>query len=253
MSDPVFVADHVAGAVAGDVVRLTGAEAHHASVVARIAVGERITVVDGSGCRAAGSVRSSSPELVEVAVESVGYDADRPVVLVQALAKGGRDEQAVESATELGATRIVPWEASRSVVQWKGPKRLRGRAKWESLALKAAKQSRRALIPAVDEVTSTSRLANLVRGAVDAGARVVVLHEEAPTHVASMPWALEPGQELWLVVGPEGGIAPAELAVLEDAGADVGLLGPHVLRASTAGPAAIAAILALAGDWGTRR
>ncbi len=252
MSEPVFVSAHVAGAAVGDVVAVTGEEARHAAVVARIGVGERITVVDGKGGRASGVVESAGPALVEVRVTHTGQDADRPVVLVQALAKGGRDEQAVESATELGATRIVPWQASRSISVWKGAKLDKGRDKWASLALKAAKQSRRALVPSVDELTDTTRLAHLIKGATENGARVIVLHEESPTPVAAMPWALREGQEVWLVVGPEGGIAPAELAALEAAGAHVGLLGPHVLRASTAGPAAIAAIAALSGDWGGR-
>lgn len=248
MSDPVFVCEEAAAVEPGAVLTLSGGEARHAAASLRLGPGDVITVVDGKGTWARGTIAAAAPERVEVGVEAVGRDADPDVVLVQALSKNGRDEQAVESATELGATVIVPWQADRSISRWRGPKVDKGRHKWAELALAAAKQSRRAVVPEVRELVSTAALARMVADAVAGGARVLVLHEESAVPLASYTWDGFTGQ-VWLIVGPEGGIASAEVDALRAAGALPAVLGPHVLRASTAGPAAIAAIGAVSGWW----
>jgi 16S rRNA (uracil1498-N3)-methyltransferase len=248
VSAPVFICPEVADAAVGDVVTLTGAEARHAVTVQRRAVAEAIDLVDGHGKRGAGVIVAVRDAELEVRIDHVTRDNDPEVVLVQALAKGGRDEQAVGSSTELGATRIVPWTAERSIVQWRGPKIDKARASWQALATSATKQSRRALVPAVDPLVSTAQLVDAVKAATASGTRVLVLHEIAATPLASLTWdgATQP---VWLVVGPEGGISDRELGALTDAGGEAVLLGPHVLRASTAGPAAIAALAMARGNW----
>ena len=248
MSAPVFLSPEAADAVVGSVLTLTGSEARHAATVQRRTVGERVDLVDGHGVRAAGVITGVRLDSLDVRVDAVSRDVDAEITLVQALAKGDRDEQAVEAATELGVTRVVPWASDRAIVQWRGPKAEKGRSGWESLVLAAAKQSRRALVPAVLGVVSTKELAVLVRAAVGAGERVLVLHEEAAGGLAALAWA-DPMQPAWVIVGPEGGISDAELEVLVSAGAEAVRLGPHVLRASSAGPAALAALAALRGTW----
>ncbi|SEI96035.1 16S rRNA (uracil(1498)-N(3))-methyltransferase [Demequina mangrovi] len=248
MTAPVFVDPAAATAAAGGVLRVEGDEARHAVTVQRRQAGERIDVVDGAGARASGVLVASGDRWMEVRIEAVSRDLDPDSTLVQALAKGGRDEQAVEAAVELGVTRIVPWASDRAIVQWRGPKAAKGREKWSSLALAAAKQSRRALVPSVDDAATTKQLAARVREAVDAGARVLVLHEAATAALADLAWA-DPDQPVWMIVGPEGGISDAELDALTAAGAIAVVLGPHVLRASSAGPAALAALGALRGHW----
>ncbi|WP_062133098.1 16S rRNA (uracil(1498)-N(3))-methyltransferase [Demequina aestuarii] len=248
MSAPVFLSDAAADARPGDVIAVTGDEARHAVTVQRRGPGEAVDVVDGAGWRARGVIAEASPDRMSVRVESVSRDDDPAVVLVQALAKGGRDEQAVEAAIELGATRIVPWAASRSIVQWRGDKAQKARAKWQSLVVTATKQSRRALVAPVDPQVSSAELARLVREAVARGERVLVLHESATTGLATLAW-VGSTTPVWVVVGPEGGISDDERAALTDAGAEAVVLGPHVLRASTAGPAAMAALAVARGHW----
>ncbi|WP_062521153.1 16S rRNA (uracil(1498)-N(3))-methyltransferase [Demequina silvatica] len=248
MTAPVFVDPAAAAAAAGDVLRVEGDEARHAVTVQRRQAGERIDVVDGAGTRAAGVLVATGDRWMEVRVEAVSRDRDPEVTLVQALAKGGRDEQAVEAAVELGATRIVPWSSDRAIVQWRGPKAAKGREKWASLALAAAKQSRRAWVPAVDDALTTRQLAVRVAEVVASGVRVLLLHEVAATPLASLTWE-DADAPVWLVVGPEGGISDAEIDALTAAGAEAVVLGPHVLRASSAGPAALAALGALRGHW----
>ncbi|MDN4481433.1 16S rRNA (uracil(1498)-N(3))-methyltransferase [Demequina muriae] len=248
MSAPVFLSDAAADARPGDVIAVTGDEARHAVTVQRRAPGETVDVVDGAGRRARGVIAETSADQMRVRVESVSSDDDPEVVLVQALAKGGRDEQAVEAAIELGATRIVPWAASRCIVQWRGAKADKARGRWQSLVVAATKQSRRALVATVDPQVSSAELARLVRDAVARGERVLVLHESATAGLATLAWDGS-APTVWLVVGPEGGISDGELAALTDAGAEAVVLGPHVLRASTAGPAALAALAVARGTW----
>ena len=245
MTAPLFVVDPGAldGLGVADVVDLTGPEAHHAAAVVRLAVGEHVLVADRQGARVLTEVTEVARELVRLRVLE---RADEPesslrLTLVQALAKDGRDEDAVEAATELGVDTVVPWQADRSIVRWKGPKVDKGQRKWANVVERAAKQSRRGRWPQVDGLVTSSALAQRC-----AGATTFVLHEDATTPLATAP--LPDSGEVLLVVGPEGGISPQELEAFVAAGATPVRLGAQVLRASTAGPAAIAVISAR-GRW----
>ncbi len=238
-----FVVDETPDAAPDGHVVLTGQEAHHAAVVRRVRVGEEVTVGDGRGLWISGVVDAVAPKevVVRVTERSVVAPPTPRVTLVQALAKGDRDELAVQAATELGIDEIVPWQASRSVSRWDAAKAEKGRARWESIAREAAKQAHRAWIPDVLAPVTTKQLATRA-----AASRVLVLE---PTATAALT-ALEPdGRDVVLVVGPEGGISPEELRLLEDAGATQVRLGDTVLRTSTAGPAAIAVVSAALGRW----
>lgn len=262
MTTAVFLAD-LDGAAPGAVVTVTGDEARHAVAVRRMRVGEAVDLVDGAGARASGTVVTAAREELGVEVETLTHEPPPGVrlVLVQALAKGGRDEQAVETATELGADAVVPWQAERSVSVWSGPRAEKGRRRWAAVALAAAKQSRRAWVPAVHEPVTTRELAAAVATTVAAGGVVLVLHERATRPLAAValpePGTLTAGAhglahavDVAVVVGPEGGITDAEVAALEAGGARAVLLGPHVLRTSTAGPAALAVLAQRLGRWG---
>ena len=256
MSAPVFLVEpgDLGATAPGGTYLLTGAEGRHAGVVQRRAPGERIDVVDGAGVRLRGTVEAVDADRVTVrVVERV----DEPVpgvalVLVQALAKGDRDELAIEAATEVGADAVLPWQAERSVVVWRGDRAAKSRARWVGTVRAAAKQSRRARVPEVGTAVDTTRLAERVRATVAAGGAVLVLHEEATEPIAgvALPVAPEAGSvELLVVVGPEGGISDRELALLTEAGARPVRLGPHVLRTSTAGPVALALLAERLGRW----
>jgi 16S rRNA (uracil1498-N3)-methyltransferase len=240
----------------GDVVTLTGAEAHHAAVVRRVRVGEEVTVGDGRGVWLTGACIAVGTKAVEVQI-AARRDIPAPsprVVLVQALAKGDRDELAVQAATELGVDEIVPWQAARSVSRWAHSSRggrgedaarvAKGRTRWATIAREAAKQAHRAWVPDIGELATTSALA---ARAVDA--RVVVLEPSGAVRLTGIRFEPDDERDIVLVVGPEGGIAPEELAALAAAGAQVAVLGDTVLRTSTAGPAALAVVSAALGRW----
>jgi 16S rRNA (uracil1498-N3)-methyltransferase len=256
VSNPVFFtpAGALDSTVPGSVFVLDGAEARHAVTVKRLAVGEQVDIADGSGKRITGTVAEAAPAALTVECTSVNVEPrpDIRLVLVQALAKGDRDELAIETATELGIDAVIPWQSERSIVRWKGERAAKAHGKWQSAVTAAAKQARRAWIPEVRPAVDTQALA---REVAEAGL-AVILHEDAVTPLRGVlgKWseerreASDPG-EILLIVGPEGGISPREVTRLCSAGAVTALLGPHVLRSSTAGPAGIVVASDVLGRW----
>jgi 16S rRNA (uracil1498-N3)-methyltransferase len=255
VSNPVFFSaagtlDHL---VPGAQFVLQGPEARHAVAVKRLAPGESVDIADGAGKRLTGTVVAASPSelTVECSALTAEEKPDIRLVLVQALAKGDRDELAVETATELGIDAVIPWQSERSIVRWKGERAAKAHAKWQSVATAAAKQARRAWIPEVRAAVETPGLA-AAAGAADLA---IILHEDAvrPFRSVLESWqATADGsvpREILLIVGPEGGISPREVTRLCSAGAVTALLGHHVLRSSTAGPAAVVLASDVLGRW----
>lgn len=252
MTAPVFVVDAgvLDGVGVGDAWTLTGPEARHAASVQRLRPGEPIEVVDGVGTRLIGEVApGSGPAAVEIAVLEVRRDpvATPRLVLVQALAKGGRDEMAVEAATELGVDAVRPWQSERSVVQWRGEKAAKGEQRWRSLVHAATKVARRSWLPEVQPFVRGRGLVDVVAEAVARGAVVLVLHEVASEPMTEVD--VDGVPEIAVVIGPEGGISDTEISALTAAGGRPVLLGPNVLRSSTAGPAALAVLNARTARW----
>lgn len=239
---PLFLVDTVPD---GDHFSLLGDEGHHAARVRRLGVGEQVIVGDGAGTVLHCAVTQVRPDGLELRVSSrVAHPAPSPrLVLVQALPKGDRGELAVELATELGVDEIVPWAASRCITQWAGARGAKSQARWARTAIEAAKQSRRPWLPVVTPQATTSEVAARLRGSC-----ALVLHESAPAPLASVP--LPHAGDIAVVVGPEGGVSDEELACFADAGALAVRLGDPVLRTSTAGAAALAALSVRLGRWG---
>ncbi|HXH78344.1 16S rRNA (uracil(1498)-N(3))-methyltransferase [Nocardioides sp.] len=245
MSLPVHLVESLDGVAAGARVEVSGDEAHHAVAVRRLRVGEEVVLTDGLGHRVVGEVASTGKRVFEVLVTSASL-LPRPspsFTVVQALPKGDRGELAVEVLTEVGVDTIVPWAASRSVAVWKGERAAKSHAKWQATAREAGKQSRRTWLPIVTPLASTDDVVARLTGA----ALVAVLHEDATTPLVSLDVPVD--GEIVVIVGPEGGITPDELAAFDAAGAVTVRLGDEVLRTSTAGLAAVSALLARTARW----
>lgn len=225
---------------------LDGAEGHHAAKVRRIRMGERVALSDGAGglatCTVVGVAAGGSLELRVDTFAQVPAPDPR-LVVVQALAKGDRGELAVELMTELGVDEVMPWAAERSVAQWRGERAARGLHRWRAAAREATKQSRRAWLPEISTACDTAGVAGRLRTAT----RALVLHEAAGAPLAGVE--LPPAGEIVLVVGPEGGLTPDELDTFAAAGGLACRLGPNVLRTSTGGAAALAALSVRTGRW----
>lgn len=240
---PVFLADPAD--LARDLVVLSGPEGRHAADVRRLAAGERVDLTDGAGQLAECVVTRVQRGSVELAVRGrrVVPPPSPALVVVQAIAKGDRGQLAVELMTEVGVDVVVPWAAERCVVRWQGERGERALARWRSTAREAAKQARRSRIP---EVTGPAGVGE-VAARVAASASAVVLDPRAGQALGDL--AVPPSGDVVVIVGPEGGISPAEADVLAGAGAVGAHLGPTVLRTSTAGSVAAAILLSRTARW----
>ncbi|KAB8293590.1 16S rRNA (uracil(1498)-N(3))-methyltransferase [Bifidobacterium avesanii] len=218
----------------------------HALKSMRIGVGEELQLSDGRGLRLGAVVDDAEAGVVHVT--SVGREPE-PVTrlaLVQALAKQGRDEEAVDASTQIGVDEVVPWQADRSIVKWKDGKADR---KWAAVIDAATEQSRRAWRPVLAERVNSKGVVAICRRACVHGDVVVVLHQDANETWDGVEEAvralsdrcLEDGRPrtVYVVVGPEGGISEDEVAAFKAAGALVCVLGRNILRAATAGPVAL--------------
>ncbi|MFX0539315.1 16S rRNA (uracil(1498)-N(3))-methyltransferase [Ornithinimicrobium sp. Y1847] len=244
MTAPLFLVPAGTLAEGTTSVLLEGPEGRHAADVQRLTEGEEVLISDGAGRYAVCQVTQARRGELELAVHDL-RELPQPsprLVLIQALAKGERDLMAIEAATELDVDEVVPWQADRSIVRWRGDRGTKAHRKWEQTVLTATKQSRRARVPVVAEPATR----HTVLGRIGGAALALVLHEEAQESIGAID--LPAAGDVLLVVGPEGGISPEELAAFTDAGARPVRLGSTVLRTSTAGPAALA-VLNARGRW----
>lgn len=219
----------------GDVV-IEGDEAHHVGV-ARIKVGERVSVTNGSGRRAEVEVLDINKRNVGCRILEV-TDEPRPktiLTIVQALTKGDRARETIELLTEGGAEIIIPWQAANSIGQWKEEKD--ALTKWKSWAKEATKQSRRSWIPQILDLHSTAQLKTRIQDSEFS----VVFHEASPNKLSELLVGTPP-KEITLIIGPEGGVTEDELAGFISAGAQSALLGQPVFRSAHAGVAALSAV-----------
>ncbi|MEU1026922.1 16S rRNA (uracil(1498)-N(3))-methyltransferase [Streptomyces sp. NPDC005900] len=245
MTAPVFVVEHFDARADGHYV-LEGPEGRHAVSVKRLRAGEDVVLTDGAGRWAHCVVLDTEgKDRLVVRMDAVTEEPEESprITVVQALPKGDRGELAVETMTETGVDAVVPWAASRCITQWKGERGLKALAKWRATAREAGKQSRRARFPEVADAASTKQVAALLADADFAA----VLHEEGSEPLATAE--LPASGRIVLVVGPEGGVSPDELAAFAEAGAKPYRLGRSVLRTSTAGTAATALLLGRTGRW----
>ncbi|MHA6798852.1 16S rRNA (uracil(1498)-N(3))-methyltransferase [Bounagaea algeriensis] len=240
---PVFHVDELPGDAR---TALGGAEGKHAATVRRLREGEDLLLADGRGGMAKCSVAGVGKDELALEVTET-WHVPQPrlrVRLAQALVKGDRSQLPVEVATEAGVDAVVPWQAARCVAKWDdGPRGAKALGRWRETARESAKQARRAWTPEVAGPVGTRELARLV-GEADAA---LVLHEAGSTALRSVE--LPGSGEVLLIVGPEGGIAPAEVEQLAAAGARPVRLGPSVLRASTAPAVALGALGVRTERW----
>ena len=243
--EPMFFAAIGKDTVVGSTFVLSGPEAKHAVSVRRMIQGEAIAVSDGAGIKIRGKVLKAGKDTLDISVEIV-ESVSAPSVqlhLVQALAKGDRDELAIQACTELGLHGVIPWQADRSISIWKDEKKAKGQTRWQTIVTEAAKQSLRAFVPVVESVQTSQDLTTRL-SSFDL---VLVLDPEAKDSISEV--GLPTSGSVALVVGPEGGISEAELEAFADAGYSLVRMGPGILRTSTAGMAAVSFLQAKLGEW----
>lgn len=250
MTHPLFYNPEITEARPGETVYLDAESSAHAIRSMRLNTTDPVLISDGAGTLAVGVIESADPRRAGVQVEEITVQASPAVriTLVQALAKGDRDLLAAEMATEIGVDAVTPWQAQRSIVRIRPERSAKTQTKWQTKLRSAAQQSRRAFIPKLHPLVHATSIAEL--HAPQNGHQLIVLHEDGPvglqTALDAMPDTIK---EIHLAVGPEGGVAPDELTAVQEVGASVVKLGSTVMRASTAGPAAIAVLNQLFDRW----
>lgn len=245
MVEPLYLVDSLEGIAPNSTITLSGAEGRHAAMVRRVTPGESIAIGNGAGIIARGKVVSTSKDQCQIGVEEIkNFNAPKlKFCLVQALAKGDRDELAIQAATELGVEKVIPWQADRSISIWKGERIGKSVERWNSIVAEATKQSLRPFLPDVEQPLNSRELVSRLTS-FD---RVLVLEPSATKSISSV--SIPSQGSVALVVGPEGGMSKAELDAFSEANFELVRLGSGVLRTSTAGVAALSYLQGQYGDW----
>jgi 16S rRNA (uracil1498-N3)-methyltransferase len=232
----------LAGAQAGATVAIDPAARHHLTRVLRLREGAALEVSDGQGHAAAARLVD---DRVELTASVTAVAAPRPTLTVaQGLPRSRKLDEVVRQVTELGADRVVPVAATRSVTRLDGARADKAVERWRAVARSAAEQSRRPWRPEIAPVVSSAQLPD----ALPDGIRLLVAH---PGAHRSLPEVLEGSAvaHLAVAVGPEGGWDDDEVAGFVAAGATLVGLGPTVLRTEHAAAAALAVLASATGRW----
>ena len=227
---------HVPSPPVAGTIEITGAELRHFHTL-RLGVGDRVIVFDGAGSEHMSIVTGVTTRAATVQVEQTNTatrESPRAIILAPALLKGRKLDLVIEKATELGVQRFAPFVSAHSIGERDH------RERWERIALAASKQSGRTRVPTVEPARSFDALV----AAPWPGLRLLAWEEEAAQRLGALP---ADATEVLLVVGPEGGFAPAEVATARARGFTSVTLGPRVLRAETA---AIVATALAQQRWG---
>ncbi|MEE1296232.1 MAG: 16S rRNA (uracil(1498)-N(3))-methyltransferase [Bifidobacterium sp.] len=264
MTNPLFLVDSTNDDTpvnrdelrSGWTLTLPEAVRRHAMGSMRLAEGDPLQVSDGEGLRIDATV--ADPKGGTVLVDSFTVE-EPPLVrlaLVQALAKNGHDEQAIDTATQIGVDDVYPWQSERAIARYKEGRTDR---KWDQVLRAATEQSRRAWKPELHGVLTGKGLLAETRRAAVHGDLVLVLHQDATLTwgevedrveaLAERALAERRPRTVYVVVGPEGGISDDEVAMLTGADAEAVVLGGNILRASTAGPVALALLSHAVGRY----
>ena len=230
---------------AGLDITLPKGAAHHATQVLRLERGAEVTLFDGEGGEYGAQIVRSSVRGVEVRVterRAVERESPLRITLAQALIASERMDYVVQKAVELGATAIAPVASARCVTRLDGARAERKTEHWRQIAIASCEQCGRNRVPAVH---APRELAGWLRLPSTPRLRLLL----SPSSAESLRDIAAPAGEVELLVGPEGGLAPEEEASALAAGFRAVKLGPRILRTETAGPAMLAALNALWGDW----
>lgn len=230
---------------AGLDIALPASAAHHAAQVLRLEPGDAVTLFDGEGGEYGAKIVSSSARRVDVrATERRAVERESPlrITLAQALIASERMDYVVQKAVELGAAAIVPMATARCVTRLDGARGERRTEHWRQIAIASCEQCGRNRVPAVHPPCD---LAAWLRLPSTARLRLLL----SPSGPESLHDMAAPAGDIELLVGPEGGLAPEEEASALAAGFRAVRLGPRILRTETAGPAMLAALNVLWGDW----
>ena len=228
---------------AGVTVYLDDNAAQHVGKVLRMQVGQTVSLFNGDGFDYPATLMDVSKKYVQVEIGEASINSTESplaIVLGQVLSRGDRMDYAIQKSVEMGVTRIVPLVSERCEVKLKGDREDKRVKHWQSVAISAAEQCGRAMVP---EVTPVCTIEDWLTQTADCDLRLVLHHRTAQSLTG-----LEKPSSLALMIGPEGGLTDEEIRIAETAGFLPAALGPRVLRTETAPVAAMAVCQWLWGD-----
>lgn len=218
---------------------------HHAVRVLRLGPGAVVQVFDGEGSEFRARILRVDRDAVTVELDApVTPAAESPlaITLVQGISSGERMDYTLQKSVELGVVAIQPVATERSVVRLAGERAEKRRAHWQRVVIGACEQCGRARVPPVAPILA---FADWLSRSAEAGQGLLL----APEVERRLSTLQRPAGPILLLVGPEGGLTPAERALAIGRGFTPVRLGPRILRTETAALAAIAAMHALWGDF----
>lgn len=221
------------------IITIDGNLAHHIADVLRMTVGEKLELVFDDGVIAKGAVQKIEGNEVTVCTNEVVAEGNEPsvqVTLAQGLAKGEKMDLVVQKAVEVGAVAIIPLALDNSVVRFDDGRATKKVERWQKIALEAAQQAKRDVIPKVGAVQS---LAQALTNDYD----LIIMAYEGETEVKLKDVLTEKKyQNVLLIIGPEGGFSEEEVELCRNKGARTVSLGRRILRTETAGIVALSCI-----------
>ena len=237
-------------AIEPDKIIITGDDAHHLSKVLRIREDEEVTVCDKNGTDYLCSVKSiGASEVALWILQKLPSVSEPPVsiTLYQGVPKGDKLETVIQKCVELGAVRIVPVAMKRCVAIIKEKDKAKKRERMQRIALEAAKQCGRAIVPAVEEVMSFDKALESVAQSFEL--KLLPYEAEKDNSIKTILKNNTNAKNICIFIGPEGGFDSSEVSRALECGFHSVSLGPRILRTETAPLAAISAVLYELGDW----
>lgn len=229
---------------------LSGELSRHIATVLRLKTGEGLLLADGCGHEAVATIKAIEKDGIVVALQPVySVAADEgtlPIVLCQGLPKGEKMDLILQKATELGVSRIVSFNAERSVVRLDGERLSKRVLRWEKIVQEAARQSQRGSVPSVGFYGDYQELLTGETGAL----KLLLWEAEKEQGLRGFIETCEKPESVSIIIGPEGGLSAAEADQAEKAGYIPVSLGSRILRTETAGLAAVSILQYVWGDLG---
>lgn len=227
--------------------RITGRDVNHIGTVLRMKRGEQVLLSTGEKdnpveylCEIE-EIRSDEVAVRILDLQKNARELPSDIYLFQAIPKGDRFETVIEKSVELGVHRIVPVMSARTVVKLDEKRSEKKTARWNAIALSAAKQSKRSFVPEVACAVRWAQAMELARS-LD---RILVPYENArgAAHTKQVLASLKKGESVGIFIGPEGGFEESEIRQLRESGAEVITLGHRILRTDTASITTLALLM----------
>ncbi len=236
--------------IQGDSAIIEGEDVRHVTGSLRLEAGDQLTIADNQEDKYIAEIIDISEDLVQLKIMDKidrRIEPKTKVTLVQGLPKSKKMDLIVQKCTELGIDKIIPVDTKRTIVNLKPSKAKRRQDRWQKIAKEAAKQSGRAKVPQIQEL---SNLDNLVESFLDYDLVVVPWEDEGNLGLKEILSKNRTARKILVIIGPEGGLAVEEVDKIKAARAYSVSLGPRILRTETAGIAALSMILYELDDLG---